>query len=164
MQRCKANFPKNRNRTQTKVLPRCTIRYGTCCSTAAPNQHSANWRLSPFVYNEFMRAFQNDVEVEDWALLSAKTNNVEGSGLYHDSGARKLPHAHQTSFLKSKLPILVKILSNFAGDLFPSEAAAALQPGTTHIFPVQVPSHTDKCNCGMRYVLLNTLSLHRAPG
>ena len=60
-----------------------------------------------------------------WSLLVC---DVEGFGLYHlDSGAGKL-YAHQSSFLKSKLPILVKILSNLPGDLFPPEAAAALQP------------------------------------
>ena len=59
-----------------------------------------------------------------WSLLVC----VEGFGLYHlDSGAGKL-YAHQSSFLKSKLPILVKILRNLPGDLFPPEAAAALQP------------------------------------
>jgi hypothetical protein len=47
-----------------------------------------------------------------WSLL---VYNVEGFGLCHlDSGAGKL-YAHHTSFLKSKLPILVKILSNLPG-------------------------------------------------
>ena len=95
-----------------------------------------------------------------WSLLVC---DVEGFGLYHlDSGAGKL-YAHQSSFLKSKLPILVKILRNLPGDLFPPEAAAALQPETVHILPVQVPPQTDGHNCGM-HVLLNALSLYRAPG
>jgi hypothetical protein len=91
--------------------------------------------------------------------------DVEGFGLCHlGSGTGKL-YAHQVSFLKSKSPILVKILSNLPGDLFPPEAVAALQPETAHILPVQVPPQTDGHNCSM-HVLLNALSLieHLADG
>ena len=81
-----------------------------------------------------------------------------------DCGAWKL-YAHQTSFLKSQLPIQVKIFSNLPGHLFPPEAAAALQPKTAHILSVQITPQTDGHNCGM-HVLLNGLSLieHLADG